>query len=68
MGNTDEDNIWKKIYRRNFWLGMFALIPIIVYMVFIEVLKSLEIAITLGVVSFLLWTLIFFKSGIYKDF
>jgi uncharacterized membrane protein YhaH (DUF805 family) len=68
MENTDKDNIWKKIYRRNFWLGMFALIPIIVYMVIIEVINSLEIAITLGVVSFLLWTLIFFKSGIYKDF
>ncbi|UCF49035.1 MAG: hypothetical protein JSU91_04615 [Thermoplasmatales archaeon] len=68
MEKTDEDNIWKKIYRTNFWLGMFALIPIIVYMVIIEVLKSLDIAITFGVVSFLLWTLIFFKSGIYKDF
>ena len=68
MENTDEDNVWKKLYRRYFWLGMFVLIPIIVYMVIIEVVKSFEMAITLGVFSFLIWTLIFFKSGIYKDF
>ena len=68
MDYSDEDNIWKKLYRRNWWLGWFVVIPLIVYIAIVEVTKSFELAITLAIVSFVIWTIIFIVSGIYKDF
>jgi hypothetical protein len=67
MNYSDEENIWKKFYRRQWWLGWFIIIPLIVYLVIIEITKSFNLAIILSIISFLIWTLIFFLSGIYKD-
>jgi membrane-anchored protein YejM (alkaline phosphatase superfamily) len=67
MDYSDEENIWKKFYRRQWWLGWFFIIPFIVYLLIIEIIKSFNLAIVLSIISFLIWTLIFFLSGIYKD-
>ncbi len=68
MNYSDEDNIWKKFYRRQWWLGWFAVIPIIVFLAIVEVTKSFELAIALAFISFVIWAVIFFLLGIYKDF
>lgn len=68
MINTDEDNVWKKFYRRQWWLGWFIIIPLIVYLAIVELAKSFVLAIILSIFSFVIWVIIFFKSGINKDF
>lgn len=63
----EEDNFWKKLYRRWWWSGFFIIIPLIVYGVFDWLTKSFVLSITFTLVSFVVWTIIFFVKGFYKD-
>lgn len=65
--NYDEDNIWKKLYRRWWWSGWFVIIPLIIYGVIDWLTKSSVLAIILAIVSFVVWTIIFFISGLSKE-
>jgi hypothetical protein len=65
--NDDEDNIWKKLYRRWWWSGWFVIIPLIVYGVIDWLTKSFVLAIILAIVFFVVWTIIFFVSGLSKE-
>jgi hypothetical protein len=65
--NYDEDNIWKKLYRRWWWSGFFVIIPLIVYSVIDWLTKSFVLAIILAIVSFVVWTIYFFVSGLSKE-
>lgn len=65
--NYDEDNIWKKLYRRWWWSGWFVIIPLIVYGLIDWLTESFELAIILAIVSFVVWTIIFFISGLSKE-
>jgi hypothetical protein len=63
----DDDNFWKKLFRRRFWLSHFVLTPLIVFTAILLITNSIELAIILAIVSFVIWTLIFFKKGIHKE-
>jgi hypothetical protein len=65
--NYDDDNVWKKLYRRWWWFGQFVLIPLIVYGVIDWLTKSFVLAISLALFSFVVWTIIFFVKGLYKE-
>ena len=65
--NNDDDNFLKKLFRRRFWLGHFILTPLIVYIAILGITNSSELAIILAIMSFVIWTIIFFIKGIYKE-
>jgi len=65
--NYNDDNIWKKLYRGYWWLSWFVIEPLIVYIAFLWITNSLVLAITLAIVAFVIWTIIFFVKGIYKE-
>jgi len=67
MNYNDEDNFWKKLYRRWWWLSWFVIEPLIVYIAILWITNSLVLAITLAIVAFVIWTIIFFVKGIYKE-
>jgi len=66
MNNTD-DNVWKKLYHRYWGLSWFVIEPLIVYIAIIGITNSLVLAITVAIVAFVIWTIIFFAKGIYKE-
>jgi len=63
----DDDNFWKKLVRRKYHLVEFFLIPLIIYGVIEWLTKSFVLAIILAVISLVIWALIFFVKGIYKE-
>ena len=63
-----EDNIWKKLYRRWWWLGWFVIIPLIVYYVIVEITNSFVLGVIFSIVSLIIWILFFYISGLSKDF
>ena len=63
----DNDNFWKKLERRRYHLMGFVLITAIVYITALWITNSIELAIILAVIAFVIWTIIFFKKGIYKE-
>jgi hypothetical protein len=65
--NNDDDNFWKKLFRRRFWLGHFVLTPLIVYVSILWITNSLVLAIAFAIAAFVIWTIIFFVKGIYKE-
>ena len=63
----DDDNFWKKLNRRWYYFWGFVLIIVIVYGVIEWLTKSFELAIIFAIISFVIWTIIFFKKGVYKE-
>jgi len=63
----DDDNFWKKLARRRYHLMGFVLITATVYMAILWITNSIELAIILAIIAFVIWTIIFFKKGIYKE-
>jgi hypothetical protein len=63
----DDDNFWKKLVRRQYHLLEFVLIPLIIYGIIEWLTKSFVLAITLAVISLVIWIIIFFKKGVYKE-
>jgi len=65
--NYDNDTFWKKLVRRQYRLVEFVLIPLIVFGVIEWLTKSFKLAIILAIVAFVIWIIIFFVKGIYKE-
>lgn len=63
----EEDNFWKKLYRRYWWLSWFVIEPLIVYIAILGLTRSLELAVTCAIFAFIIWTILFFIKGIYKE-
>jgi hypothetical protein len=65
--NYDDDNFWKKLSRRWYYLMGFVVITATVYSAILWITNSIELAIILAIVAFVIWTIIFFVKGTYKE-
>ena len=65
--NYDDDNFWKKLERRRYYLMGFVVITATVYIAILWITNSIELAIILAIVAFVIWTIIFFVKGTYKE-